>query len=160
MKMPLFVVVSAQNSARIWKSLYEFFETRYPPLPRSATTAPSSALQFASPIWFQFSRPLLPSISLVHPASLPGIIEQPATANTNANSAAAGKNRRLMAFPPLGSRRHGSGRGHSTRSNIDVNAACKATRTGMKADAAKSLKAQPFTETFREFMERLRAAGE
>jgi 2,5-furandicarboxylate decarboxylase 1 len=30
----------------------------------------------------------------------------------------------------------------------------------MKADDAKSLKAQPFTETFREFMERLRAAGE
>src|SRR3954453_5813164 len=30
----------------------------------------------------------------------------------------------------------------------------------MKADAAKSLKAQPFTETFRDFMERLRAAGE
>jgi hypothetical protein len=25
MKMPLFVVWSAQNSARIWKSLYEFF---------------------------------------------------------------------------------------------------------------------------------------
>src|SRR6185503_12092712 len=30
----------------------------------------------------------------------------------------------------------------------------------MKADDAKSLKAEPFTETFREFMERLRAAGE
>ena len=30
----------------------------------------------------------------------------------------------------------------------------------MKADDAKSLKTQPFTETFREFMERLRAAGE
>jgi 2,5-furandicarboxylate decarboxylase 1 len=30
----------------------------------------------------------------------------------------------------------------------------------MKADDAKSLKAEPFTETFREFIERLRAAGE
>ena len=30
----------------------------------------------------------------------------------------------------------------------------------MKADDAKSLKNEPFTETFREFIERLRAAGE
>ena len=30
----------------------------------------------------------------------------------------------------------------------------------MKADDPKSLKAEPFTESFREFIERLRAAGE
>jgi hypothetical protein len=58
MKIPLFVVWSAQNSARIWKSLYEFFDTSWPPLPLSATMAPSSARQLASPIRFQLSRVL------------------------------------------------------------------------------------------------------
>src|SRR5678816_3928233 len=69
---------------------------------------------------FQLSRLFgVPSISVVQPESPPGIIEQPATANTDASSATASKDRRLMAFlpsrmPPAG------GRGHSTRSNIDV----------------------------------------
>jgi hypothetical protein len=34
MNTPLFVVGSAQNSARSWKSLYELFDTRNPPRPR------------------------------------------------------------------------------------------------------------------------------
>src|SRR5512145_3220891 len=70
MKMPLFVVSSAQNSTRRSKSLYAFFDTRKPPLPLSATTAPPSARQLASPTRSKFSSPLSPSMSVVQP--LPG----------------------------------------------------------------------------------------
>src|SRR5256885_8767513 len=84
--MPLFVVWSAQNSALIWKSVYEFFETRYPPLPLSATIAPSSALQLASPSGLKLSSPDVPSTSLVHPEPDHGIYEQPAAANAITSS--------------------------------------------------------------------------
>jgi DNA-binding transcriptional LysR family regulator len=50
MKMPLLASSSAQNSELIWKFLYEFLVTRRPPLPLSATSAPSSMRQLASPV--------------------------------------------------------------------------------------------------------------
>src|SRR5215831_7445879 len=67
-KTPLFASSSTQNSARTWKSVYEFFDTRKPCFlsPLSAITAPSAILQFALPIAFQLSR-LDPSNSTVHP---------------------------------------------------------------------------------------------
>src|SRR6267378_4425290 len=77
--MPLLASASTQNSDLIWKSPYEFFDTRKP-LPLSACTAPSASRQLALPIWFQLSR-LEPSNSMVHPASpcVDGELEQPRT---------------------------------------------------------------------------------
>src|SRR6266851_8030086 len=77
--MPLFASASTQNSDLIWKSPYEFFDTRKP-LPLSACTAPSASRQLALPIWFQLSR-LEPSNSVVHPASpcAGGQLKQPKT---------------------------------------------------------------------------------
>src|SRR5712691_2261139 len=48
------------------KFLYEFFVTRWPPLPLSATIAPSSTRQLASPVWVQPSK-VFPSNSWVQP---------------------------------------------------------------------------------------------
>src|SRR5688572_33065676 len=89
MKMPLFVPWSAQNSARIWKSLYAFLVTRWlVSFALSATIAPPSARQFASPTLSKFSSPLSPSISVVQP--LPGIHdgmeEHAASASAAANA--------------------------------------------------------------------------
>jgi hypothetical protein len=53
-------------SALIWKFLYEFLVTRWPPLPLSATSAPSSMRQLASPVLFQ-SPMVLPSVSVTQP---------------------------------------------------------------------------------------------
>src|SRR3954471_7853274 len=57
--------------------------------------APSSARQFASPSRLKFSRPLSPSMSVVQPPMLPGIIEQAAT-----NVVAASASDRFMGPPP------------------------------------------------------------
>src|SRR5687767_7100837 len=89
MKMPLFVVWSAQNSALIWKSLYEFFESRKPPLPLSATMTPSSERQLASPTCVQLFRlELEPSSSVTHPDSEPDRPAHP-TASTAMTSSPA-----------------------------------------------------------------------
>src|SRR5688572_28521248 len=98
MKMPLFVPWSAQNSARSWKSLYAFLVSRWPPFAAlSATIAPPSARQFASPTRSKFSSPLSPSIRVVQPlpGTHDGIEEHAASA-----SAAANADSRFMA-PPL-----------------------------------------------------------
>src|SRR5512138_499852 len=92
--MPLFALCAAQNSMRSWKSLYEPLDSRKPPLPLSATIAPSSARQFASPTGLKLSIPFSPSISVVQP--LPGIhagIEEQAVSS----SAGAIPNERFMA---------------------------------------------------------------
>src|SRR5580765_7631932 len=92
--MPLLVVWSAQNSARIWKPLYELFDTRYPPLPLSATIAPSSALQLASPMGLKLSNPLLPSTRAVQLP--PDMLAQPKTAIPATNIPVAAANDLLM----------------------------------------------------------------
>src|SRR6185503_7518373 len=97
--MPLLALWSAQNSARSSKSLYDFLLTRKPPLPLSATMAPPSARQFASPSRLKLSRPFSPSISVVQPPMLPGIIEQAAT------SVAASASVRFIGAPPRSCRR-------------------------------------------------------
>src|SRR3954464_1727868 len=83
-KMPLLVFLSAQNSAWIWKSLYEFFVTSRLLLSfaLSATIAPPSARQLASPRRLKFSSPFSPSMSVVQPI-IPSIVVQP-TASTAA----------------------------------------------------------------------------
>src|SRR3981189_2186668 len=57
---------SPYHSALIWKFLYEFLVTRWPPLPLSATSAPSSMRQLASPVLFQ-SPMVLPSVTVPQP---------------------------------------------------------------------------------------------
>src|SRR5712671_1954146 len=103
MKMPLLVVWSAQNSARIWKSLYAFFETRKPPLPLSATMAPFSARQLASPMGFQFSRPDVPSISVIQPASAwpEGCSAQPKKASPMTSSPVMANKRFIAISSPV-----------------------------------------------------------
>src|SRR5258708_18203760 len=91
----LLVLWSAQNSARIWKSLYDFFETRWPPLPLSATIAPSSALQLASPTGVQCSMPFVRSMSVVQP-DWPDICAQPKTTSPAKSS----PSKRFIAISP------------------------------------------------------------
>src|SRR6266851_1429898 len=94
--------VPTQNSDLIWKSPYEFFDTRKP-LPLSACTAPSASRQLALPIWFQLSR-LEPSNSVVHPASpcAGGQLEQPKTAMPVTSNAAAMIDELFIAISSLG----------------------------------------------------------
>src|SRR5882724_151610 len=94
MKIPLFVVWSAQNSALIWKSLYEFFDTRYPPLPLSATMAPPSARQLASPTGLKFSIPESPSTRVVQPP--PDMLAQPKTPKPATNPITATDDRFMV----------------------------------------------------------------
>src|SRR5688572_33353743 len=99
MKMPLFVPWSAQNSARIWKSLYAFLVTRWlVSFALSATIAPPSARQFASPTRSKFSSPLSPSMRVVQPlpGTHDGMEEHAASA-----SAAAGTSKRFILFSSL-----------------------------------------------------------
>src|ERR1700741_1489808 len=66
MKMPLLAVVSTQNSALISRAPYDCLVTRYPPIPLSAWTAPSTIVQLASPTLVNASR-FLPPNSVVKP---------------------------------------------------------------------------------------------
>src|SRR5581483_4697804 len=93
--MPLLALSAAQNSMRISKSRYESLLIRKPPVPRSATIAPSSARQFASPTRWKFSRPLSPSMSVCQP--MPGRCNW-AHAATPATTAAAATSMRFMFF--------------------------------------------------------------
>src|SRR3954467_11540422 len=97
MKTPLLVFLSAQNSAWIWKSLYEFFVTSRLLLSfaLSATIAPPSARQLASPTRLKFSSPFSPSMSVVQPI-IPSSVVQP-----TASTAAAKTINRFMSFPLL-----------------------------------------------------------
>src|SRR5207302_2376563 len=101
-KMPLFALESTQNSDLIWKSAYEFFDTRKP-LPRSACTTPSASRQLALPIWFQWSR-LEPSNSVVHPVSpcAGGWLEQPKTVKAIASNPATMIDELFIAISSLG----------------------------------------------------------
>src|SRR5687767_14834668 len=97
--MPLFALSAAQNSMRSWKSWYELFDSRKPPLPLSPTIAPSSARQLTSPTRWKFSRPLVPSSSVVQP--LPGThdgIEEQA----ESRSAAKATSPYFILFPSSG----------------------------------------------------------
>src|SRR5262245_9044609 len=71
MKMPLLVSSSAQNSALIWKSLYDSLLTRYegsfPSVILSATSAPSFIAQLALPTSVQ-SPILVPSTNVIQPS--------------------------------------------------------------------------------------------
>src|SRR5258708_1083227 len=94
MKMPLLAGSSTQNSARIWKSLYAFFDTRKP-LPLSAWTTPSASFQLASPIWFHWSR-LLPSNRTTQPAWPDDWLDCPRTATPSNSSPRMGTDQRFM----------------------------------------------------------------
>src|SRR4051812_42634348 len=96
-KMPLLVFLSAQNSAWIWKSLYEFFVTSRLLLSfaLSATIAPPSARQLASPRRVKFSSPFSPSMSVLRPIT-PSMVVQP-----TASTAAAKTIKRFMFVPSL-----------------------------------------------------------
>src|SRR6185295_10635720 len=100
MKMPLLVVTSDQNSALISKSLYDVFETRCPPLPLSATIAPPSARQLASPTRLKLSRPRSPSITETHPAE-GSWCPHPATPSATTSGTAATAKNLFMVFLPL-----------------------------------------------------------
>src|SRR6266513_1986801 len=100
--MPLLALESTQNSDLIWKSAYEFFDTRKP-LPWSACTAPSASRQLALPIWFQLSR-LEPSNSVVHPESPcpDGELEQPRMVQPVTSNAATVIDEPFIAISSLG----------------------------------------------------------
>src|SRR4029453_5984746 len=96
--MPLLVSAVTQNSAWIWKSLYELWETRYASLLSlsSATMAPSRALQLPPPMVTQLFRPSGPSISVSHrPVVGGGAPAQPMTARAASSDAAAKERNRV-----------------------------------------------------------------
>src|SRR5689334_4453985 len=62
--------------------------------------APPSARQLASPMRLKFSRPLSPSMSVVH-GPPPPMFAQPDTASATATSPAEMKDRRFMTILPL-----------------------------------------------------------
>jgi len=96
--MPLFALCAAQNSMRSSKSLYELFDSRKPPLPLSATIAPSSVRQLASPTLLKLSIPLSPSTRVVQP--LPGIHEG-MDEHAASSREPASTSRPFMGVPPL-----------------------------------------------------------
>src|SRR5258705_10212452 len=101
MKMPLLASSSAQNSALIWKFLYEFLVTRWPPLPLSATNAPSSMRQLASPVLSQ-SPMVLPSVSVTQPGPVwPTACGASEMAKPAASSAMVVVNARIMMMSSL-----------------------------------------------------------
>src|SRR3954451_48860 len=97
MKMPLLAFSSDQNSIRTCRSLYFSLLTRWPPLPLSATIAPSSTRQLASPAWVKPSR-LLPSNRVTKP-SFP--VAAPAAASAETSTTDVSVAQRVMNVLPV-----------------------------------------------------------
>src|SRR5688572_14811281 len=100
--MPLLPSAVTQNSARIWKSLYELWETRNAGSPLSllsATMAPSRARQLPPPMLIQLFRPPGPSISVSQPVVAGGAFAQPTMARVASSEVAAKEGNRVTSRP-------------------------------------------------------------
>src|SRR3954471_15357437 len=103
MKMPLLASSSVQNSALIWKSLFESLLTRYErslPSSLSAASAPSFISQLALPTSVQ-SPFLLESSSVTQPSLWPDAVPENWIAAAAINEPAARVDRRFMDSPPV-----------------------------------------------------------